>query len=64
VCFICFHLTTIIPQDGCTPLLSVAIYSEGDEEVVSLLLEAGADVEAVDNVRVYMHTVTYFLLIE
>jgi Ankyrin repeat len=57
--FICFYTATIILQDGRTPLLLAAMY--GDEEVVSLLLEAGADVEAVDDVRVFIHTFKHFL---
>ena len=40
----------LLPQEGWTSLMNAAL--EGHVEVVSLLLQRGADIEAKDNVRI------------
>ena len=43
-----------LPQDGITPLHIVASYGKND--AVKMLLEKGANIDAVDNVSyMYMH---------
>ena len=45
---VCICLQCWIPQDGCTPLFASA--QEGCKEVVEILLQNGAEVNAADKV--------------